>query len=73
SEGGTLMAAPDGSAQPAKKTSVQEGTLESSNVNAITSVMTLIGVQRHAEMLQRALSLFDSEFNRIAASEIPRV
>jgi flagellar basal-body rod protein FlgF len=73
SEGGTLVAAPDGSAQPAKQTSVQQGTLESSNVNAITSVMTLIGVQRHAEMLQRALSLFDSEFNRIAASEIPRV
>ncbi|MBZ5547712.1 MAG: flagellar basal-body rod protein FlgF [Acidobacteriia bacterium] len=73
SESGTLVAAPDGSTQPAKLTAIQQGTLESSNVNAIQSVMTLIGVQRHAEMLQRALSLFDSEFNRIATSELPRV
>lgn len=73
SEGGTLVSAPNGSAQPAKHSSVQAGTLESSNVNPITSVMTLIAVQRHAEMLQRALSLFDSEFNRIAATEVPRV
>ena len=72
-EGGTLLAAPAGSAQPAKQTTIQHGTLETSNVNAITSVMNLIGVQRHAEMLQRALSLFDSEFNRIATSELPRV
>jgi flagellar basal body rod protein FlgG len=42
-------------------------------VNAINSVMTLIGVQRHAEMLQRALSMFDSEFNRIASGELSRV
>lgn len=73
SEGGTLVAASDGSAQPARQTTIQQGTLESSNVNAIQSVMTLIGVQRHAEMLQRALSMFHSEFNRIAAAELPRV
>jgi flagellar basal-body rod protein FlgF len=73
SEGGTLLAAPAGSAQAAKQTTIQQGTLETSNVNAITSVMNLIGVQRHAEMLQRALSMFDSEFNRIATSELPRV
>jgi flagellar basal-body rod protein FlgF/flagellar basal-body rod protein FlgG len=72
-EGATLLAAPDGSAQPAKQSTVQSGTLESSNVNAINSVMTLIGVQRHAEMLQRALSMFDSEFNRIASGELSRV
>jgi flagellar basal-body rod protein FlgF/flagellar basal-body rod protein FlgG len=47
--------------------------LESSNVNAIRAVMTLIGVQREAEMLQRALSLFHSEFNRIASNDLPRV
>jgi hypothetical protein len=33
----------------------------------------LISVQRHAEMLQRALSQFYGEFNRIAATDIPRV
>ena len=72
-EGNTLIAAPQGSGQPAQQTSVRQGTLESSNVNAIDSVVELIQVQRHAEMLQRALSLFDTEFNHIAASDLPRV
>jgi hypothetical protein len=30
-------------------------------------------VQRHAEMLQRALSSFYSDFNRMATDELPRV
>jgi hypothetical protein len=36
-------------------------------------VVTLIAVQREAEMLQRAMSLFDTEFNRIAASDLAKV
>jgi len=73
SEGGTLLAVPAGSAQPAQRTSLRQGTLESSNVNSISSVVTLIGVQRQAEMLQRAMSLFDSEFNRIASSDLAKI
>ena len=73
SEGGTLLSAPDGSEQPAKQVSVRQATLESSNVNAIASVTALIGVQREAEMLGRAMSLFDTEFNHIAASELAKV
>lgn len=73
SEGDALLRAPDGAAQRAKATSVRQGTLEASNVNAVSAVMTLIGVQRQAEMMQRTLSLFQSEFNRIAANDLPRV
>jgi flagellar basal-body rod protein FlgF len=73
SEGDTLLRAPDGSGQAAKQTLVRQGTLESSNVNSVSAVMTLIGVQREAEMMQRALSVFYSEFNRIAANDVPRV
>jgi len=73
SEGGSRLSAPSGSELPARETSVRQGMLESSNVNAIRAVMTLIGVQREAEMLQRALSLFHSEFNRIASNDLPRV
>lgn len=73
SEGGTLLIAPLGSEQTAKQASLRQSTLESSNVNAITSVVTLIGVQREAEMLGRAMSLFDTEFNHIAASELAKV
>ena len=73
SEGGALFAAPDGSAKPAQQSALRQGVLESSNVNSISSVVTLIGVQRQAEMLQRALSMFDSEFNRIASADLAKV
>jgi len=73
SEGQALIAAPEGSAQPAQQSALRQGALESSNVNSISSVVTLIGVQRQAEMLQRAMSLFDTEFNRIATSDLPKV
>jgi flagellar basal-body rod protein FlgF len=73
SEGGALLAAPDGGAQPAQQSAIRQGTLESSNVNAVSSVVTLIGIQREAEMLQRAMSLFYGEFNRIATSDLAKV
>ncbi len=73
SEGGSLLSAPSASEFPARETSFRQGMLESSNVNAIRAVMTLIGVQRQAEMMQRALSLFHSEFNRIASNDLPHV
>ena len=73
SEGGTLIAAPEGSAKPAQQSALKQGALEASNVNSISSVVTLIGVERQAEMLQRALSLFDTEFNHIAATDLAKV
>lgn len=73
SEGATLLAAPVGSERPAPQATMRQSALESSNVNAIASVTTLIGVQREFEMLGRAMSLFDTEFNHIAASELGKV
>lgn len=72
-EGGALISAPAGTAQPAKQSGVQQGVLEASNVNSIASVVSLIGVQREAEMMQRAMSLFDSEFDHIAANDLAKV
>ncbi|MGD0212139.1 MAG: flagellar basal-body rod protein FlgF [Terriglobales bacterium] len=73
SEGGSLLAAPEGSAKPAPQSQLKQDALESSNVNSISSVVTLIGVQRQAEMMQRAMSLFDSEFNQIASTQLGKV
>ncbi|MGA2979050.1 MAG: flagellar basal-body rod protein FlgF [Terriglobales bacterium] len=73
SEGGTLLSAPEGSAKLMSPPALKQGALESSNVNSVSSVVALIGVQRQAEMLQRAMSLFDTEFNRIATSDLPKV
>jgi flagellar basal-body rod protein FlgF len=72
-EGETLLAAPEGSATPAKQSTLRQGALEASNVNSISAVVTMIGVQRQAEMLQRAMTLFDNEFNRIASSDLAKV
>lgn len=72
-EGDTLLNAPAGSAKPARQSAVKQGALESSNVNSIAAVVTLIGVQRQAEMLQRAMSLFDSELNRTATTDLAKV
>ncbi|HLH08485.1 MAG TPA: flagellar hook basal-body protein [Terriglobales bacterium] len=60
-------------AKPSTGTQVQQGMLEGSNINAVQASVQLITVQRHAEMLQRALSEFHSEFNRIAANDLPRL
>lgn len=73
SEGGTLINTPVLSVRPARSASLRQSALESSNVNAIGAVMSLIAVQREAEMMQRALSLFHTEFNRIAANDLPHV
>jgi flagellar basal-body rod protein FlgF/flagellar basal-body rod protein FlgG len=71
--GNTIYAAPQGSALPAASSSVRQGMLENSNVSAVQSVVQLITVQRNAEMMQRALSLFDTAFNQTAAQELPKV
>jgi flagellar basal-body rod protein FlgF len=52
---------------------VRQGSLEASNVNGIEAAVGLIAIQRNAEMLERALSIFHSEFNRIATAELSRV
>jgi flagellar basal-body rod protein FlgF/flagellar basal-body rod protein FlgG len=72
-EGGSLLAAPAGAGQLAQHSRLRQGTLESSNVNPITSVVALLSVQRQAEMLQRALSLFDTALNQIASNTLSRV
>jgi len=71
--GTALYATPDGSALPAATSSIRQGMLEDSNVSPVESVVQLITVQRNAEMMQRALTLFDSQFNQIAAQDLPKV
>ena len=52
---------------------VRQGALESANVNPVESTVGLITIQREAEMLQRALSLFHGEMNRVATTDLARV
>ena len=72
-EGASLFSAPTGAEQRVQQVSLRQSTLESSNVDAIGSVVGLIGVQREAEMMGRVMSLFDTEFNHIAANDLGKV
>jgi flagellar basal-body rod protein FlgF/flagellar basal-body rod protein FlgG len=73
SVGKTYYSAPEKTAVPATQTSVVQGSLEGSNVNPVTSAVELITVQRYAELMQRALTLFHTDMNQLAAQELPRV
>jgi flagellar basal-body rod protein FlgF len=72
-EGNSNFVAPEGAVRPATTSSVRQGMLEASNVNAVEGAVGLMSLQRQAEMLGRALSIFNSVFDRAAAQEIPRL
>jgi flagellar basal-body rod protein FlgF/flagellar basal-body rod protein FlgG len=71
--GGQYYSAPAKAATPALHTQIEAGMLESSNVNPVAAVVALITAQRQAEMVGRAMSAFYTDFNHIAADELPRV
>ena len=71
--GKTYYSAPAQSGAPAKQSTIAQGSLESSNVNPVAGAVELVAVQRYAEMMQRALGMFHSEFNRIATEDLPKV
>ncbi len=73
SVGKTYYSAPKNAGTPAKQSSMVQGSLESSNVNPVAGAVELVAVQRYAEMMQRALSMFHTEFNRIATEDLPKV
>jgi len=60
-------------ARAAQASHVRQGMLEESNVNAVSSVVELVTVQREAEMMQRILSLLNSDIDKVAVQELPRV
>jgi flagellar basal-body rod protein FlgF/flagellar basal-body rod protein FlgG len=65
--------APSAAAAPATQLTVQQGSLEASNINPVESAVSLIEIQRNAEMMQRALNTFYNDFNKIAAEDLPKV
>jgi flagellar basal-body rod protein FlgF len=73
SAGGTDYTAPAGSGSAATNSIVQQGALESSNVNPITGTVDLISAQRTAEMMQHALSMFNLDMDKTAAQDLPKV
>jgi flagellar basal-body rod protein FlgF/flagellar basal-body rod protein FlgG len=73
SAGGTYYTAPAGSAVAATNSKVHQGELEGSNVNPITSVVELITAQREVEDMRHVLSIYNSELDKTAVQDLPRV
>jgi flagellar basal-body rod protein FlgF len=71
--GDSTYSAPAGAAVPAVESTVRQGMLEGSNVGAMEGVVQLITVQRNAEILSRAMTAFDSQFNQTAVQDLPKV
>ena len=71
--GGSEYGAPANSELLATGATVQQGSLESSNVSPIEGVVQLISAQRAAESMRHALSLLDGEMDKTAVQDLPRV
>jgi flagellar basal-body rod protein FlgF len=72
-QGNALYAAPLNSELPAASSSIRQGMIEESNVSPVEASVQLIVIQRNAEMMQRALTLFDSQLNQTAVQDLPHV
>jgi len=73
SAGQNYYSAPTGTEVASTDSSVRQGMLESSNVNPVSSMVELITAQRSAEMMQKALSMFNSEMDKTATQDLPKV
>lgn len=71
--GSTLFQAPASGEQPATHSTVRPGYLEASNINAIAGSTSLVTIQRQAEMMQKALTIFNTDFNKTATDELAKV
>jgi flagellar basal-body rod protein FlgF len=73
-EGANRYVAPkDVTAQLSTKGAVHQGAIESANEDVIQGSLDLIVMQRQAEMMQKALTIFHTEFNKTASEDLPRV
>jgi flagellar basal-body rod protein FlgF len=73
-EGANRYIAPAGvKAAPAKEASVRQGAIEAANQDVVQGTLDLVVMQREFEMMQRALSVFHNEFNKIATEDLPKI
>jgi flagellar basal-body rod protein FlgF len=52
---------------------VHQGAIESANEDVVQGTLDLIVMQRQAEMMQKALTVFHTEFNKFAVEDLPKV
>jgi len=52
---------------------VHQGAIEAANQDAVQGTLDLIVMQRQAEMMQKALTIFHTEFNKTASEDLPKI
>ena len=73
-EGANRYAAPEGTrTTQSAEAVIHQGALEGANQDMVQGTLDLIMMQRQAEMMQKALTLFHTEFNKIATEDVPRI
>jgi flagellar basal-body rod protein FlgF len=71
--GDAYFSAPAAAVKTAADTTVLQGHLESSNVNAVAAETDLISLQRNFDLIERALKIFNTDFDQPAATQLPQV
>ncbi len=73
-EGANRYLAPAGvTAVAANGASIRQGAIESANQDVVEGTLDLAMMQRQAEMMEKALTVFHTEFNKFAAEDLPKV
>jgi flagellar basal-body rod protein FlgF/flagellar basal-body rod protein FlgG len=73
-EGANRYSAPAGIKPLLQKDStIHQGAIEGANQDAVEGTMDLMMMQRQAEMMQKALTIFHTDFNKFASEDLPRV
>jgi flagellar basal-body rod protein FlgF/flagellar basal-body rod protein FlgG len=72
-EGANRFVAATGAQVVAGTATVRQGAVEGANQDAVHGTMQLLLVQRQAEMMQKALSVFNNDLDKTAAEELGKV
>jgi flagellar basal-body rod protein FlgF len=72
-EGGSLMVPVSDKAKPVPaQPEIRQGYLEQSNVNAVASVVGMVGILRHFEAIQKSVNLLMNDVNAKAIDRLGR-
>jgi flagellar basal-body rod protein FlgF/flagellar basal-body rod protein FlgG len=73
-EGANRYMAPQGAtATAATDALIHQGAIEAANQDVVEGSLDLVMMQRQAEMMQRALTVFHTEFNKFATEDLPKI
>jgi flagellar basal-body rod protein FlgF len=72
-EGANRYVAAQGAQPAAASGAIRQGALEASNQDVIGGSLQLVLMQRQAEMMQKAVSIFSNDFDKTASEDLPRV